>query len=81
MAVNAFSDSPRMSNCLSPDNVACGAAKLILISSNTPTIRKSEIEYYAMLSKTGVHHYTGSRALLVLDRETAARNPCFAACR
>ena len=23
-------------------------------------IKKSEIEYYAMLSKTGVHHYTGS---------------------
>ena len=38
------------------------AAKLIIISSNTPTIRKSEIEYYAMLSKTGVHHYTGSEA-------------------
>ena len=39
---------------------SAGAAKLIIISSNTPTIRKSEIEYYAMLSKTGVHHYTGS---------------------
>merc|ERR1712170_221299 len=23
------------------------------------TLRKSEIEYYAMMSKTGVHHYTG----------------------
>jgi len=23
-------------------------------------IRKSEIEYYAMLAKTGVHHYTGN---------------------
>lgn len=22
--------------------------------------RKSEIEYYAMLAKTGVHHYTGN---------------------
>ena len=39
---------------------SAGVAKLIIISSNTPTIRKSEIEYYAMLSKTGVHHYTGS---------------------
>ena len=37
-----------------------GAAKLIVISNNTPPIKKSEIEYYAMLSKTGVHHYTGS---------------------
>lgn len=36
------------------------AAKLIIISNNTPPIKKSEIEYYAMLSKTGVHHYTGS---------------------
>lgn len=36
------------------------AAKLVVISSNTPTIKKSEIEYYAMLSKTGVHHYGGS---------------------
>ncbi|KAK9808233.1 hypothetical protein WJX73_001765 [Symbiochloris irregularis] len=37
-----------------------GKAKLVLISSNTPTIKKSEIEYYAMLSKTGVHHYSGN---------------------
>ncbi len=36
------------------------AAKLIIICNNCPPIRKSEIEYYAMLSKTGVHHYTGS---------------------
>ena len=39
------------------------AAKLIIISNNTPPIRKSEIEYYAMLSKTGVHHYMGSAFL------------------
>ena len=41
----------------------CAAAKLIIISNNTPPIRKSEIEYYAMLSKTGVHHYMGSAYL------------------
>ena len=35
-------------------------AKLVIISSNTPALRKSEIEYYAMLSKTGVHHYQGN---------------------
>ena len=29
-----------------------GKAKLILISNNCPAIRKSEIEYYAMLAKT-----------------------------
>ena len=32
----------------------------MLISSNCPPLRKSEIEYYAMLAKTGVHHYAGS---------------------
>lgn len=37
-----------------------GKAKLVIISNNTPAIRKSEIEYYAMLSKTGVHHYAGN---------------------
>lgn len=37
-----------------------GNAKLILIANNCPPLRKSEIEYYAMLSKTGVHHYAGN---------------------
>ena len=37
-----------------------GKSKLVLISSNCPPLRKSEIEYYAMLSKTGVHHYAGN---------------------
>jgi len=37
-----------------------GKAKLILLCSNCPPLRKSEIEYYAMLSKTGVHHYSGN---------------------
>jgi large subunit ribosomal protein L30e len=37
-----------------------GKAKLVLISANCPPLRKSEIEYYAMLAKTGVHHYAGS---------------------
>ncbi|VDD80295.1 unnamed protein product [Mesocestoides corti] len=37
-----------------------GGAKLIIIASNTPPLRKAEIEYYAMLSKTGVHHYNGT---------------------
>ena len=35
-------------------------AKLIIIAGNCPPLRKSEIEYYAMLSKTGVHHYSGN---------------------
>jgi large subunit ribosomal protein L30e len=37
-----------------------GKAKLVIISSNTPPLRRSEIEYYAMLSKTGVHHFAGT---------------------
>merc|ERR1712165_344212 len=37
-----------------------GKAKLVIIANNTPPLRKSEIEYYAMLAKTGVHHYTGN---------------------
>ena len=41
-----------------------GRAKLILISANTHPLRKSEIEYYAMLSKTAVHHYQGSNIAL-----------------
>ena len=37
-----------------------GQSKLVLISNNCPALRKSEIEYYAMLAKVGVHHYAGS---------------------
>ena len=41
-----------------------GKAKMILISSNCPHLRKSEIEYMAMLAKTQVHHYTGDNTAL-----------------
>merc|ERR1712150_211156 len=37
-----------------------GKAKLVIIANNTPPLGKSEIEYYAMLAKTGVHHYNGN---------------------
>merc|ERR1712198_716437 len=37
-----------------------GKAKLVILASNCPALRKSEIEYYAMLAKTGVHQYTGN---------------------
>ncbi|KAA8904211.1 hypothetical protein TRICI_005586 [Trichomonascus ciferrii] len=36
-----------------------GKAKLVIIAANTPPLRKSELEYYAMLSKTTVHHFNG----------------------
>ena len=35
-------------------------AKMVLISNNVPPLRKSEIEYYAMLAKCGVYHYNGN---------------------
>ncbi len=41
-----------------------GKSKLIIISSNCPPLRKSEIEYYAMLSKTNVHHFSGNNVEL-----------------
>merc|ERR1712046_403172 len=37
-----------------------GNSKLIIISNNCPPVRKSELEYYAMLSKTGIHHFSGN---------------------
>ncbi|XP_033283415.1 60S ribosomal protein L30-like [Orcinus orca] len=37
-----------------------GKAKLVILANNCPASRKSEIEYYAMLVKTGVHHYSGN---------------------
>lgn len=36
-----------------------GKAKLVVIAGNTPVLRKSEIEYYAMLSKTQVYYFQG----------------------
>merc|ERR1712139_720558 len=36
-----------------------GKGKLVLISSNCPALRKSELEYYAMLAKATVHHFAG----------------------
>eukprot|EP01130_Rhizamoeba_saxonica_P007632 TRINITY_DN3087_c0_g2_i1.p1 TRINITY_DN3087_c0_g2~~TRINITY_DN3087_c0_g2_i1.p1 ORF type:complete len:112 (-),score=27.36 TRINITY_DN3087_c0_g2_i1:79-414(-) len=44
-----------------------GKAKLVLIANNAPTLRKSELEYYAMLAKAGVYHYNGNN----LDLGTA----------
>ena len=35
-------------------------AKLIIVANNCPALRRSEIEYYALLSGAGVHHYNGS---------------------
>lgn len=40
------------------------SAKLVLIAGNCPPLRKSELEYYAMLSKTTVHHFGGTNVAL-----------------
>lgn len=39
-------------------------AKLVIISKNCPPLRKSEIEYYAMLAKANVHHFSGGNTAL-----------------
>ncbi|XP_051026768.1 60S ribosomal protein L30-like [Acomys russatus] len=37
-----------------------GKAKLVILTNNCPALRKSEKEYYATLTRTSVHHYSGS---------------------
>ncbi len=37
-----------------------GTAKLVIIAKNCPPLRKSELEYYAMLSQSAVHHFNGT---------------------
>ena len=41
-----------------------GQSKLIIISNNCPAIRRTELEYYAMLSKSQVHHFDGNNVEL-----------------
>lgn len=41
-----------------------GEAKLIILSNNCPTVRKAEIEYYALLSKAKVVFYHGNNIAL-----------------
>ena len=37
-----------------------GKAKLVFIANNCPTVRKSQIEYYAMLAGINILLYTGN---------------------
>ena len=37
-----------------------GQAKLIVISNNCPSLRQTELEYYAMLARCSVHHFNGN---------------------
>ncbi|KAI8903377.1 50S ribosomal protein L30e-like protein [Gorgonomyces haynaldii] len=41
-----------------------GKSKLVIVAGNCPPLRRSEIEYYAMLAKTNVHHYSGNNISL-----------------
>ena len=51
-----------------------GRSKLIIIANNCKPIQKAELEYYAMLSKTPVHHYSGNN--LDLGTETCGLGVC-----
>lgn len=57
------SAAPRLlarTHTLAPHPAPLLAAKLLIVCNNIPPVRKSELEYYAMLAKTGVHHYSGN---------------------
>ncbi|XP_053132129.1 60S ribosomal protein L30-like [Hemicordylus capensis] len=41
-----------------------GKANLVILANNSPARRKSEIEYYATLAKTGEHRYSGNNTEL-----------------
>eukprot|EP00049_Salpingoeca_infusionum_P024487 m.16052 g.16052 ORF g.16052 m.16052 type:complete len:111 (+) comp6903_c0_seq1:39-371(+) len=45
-------------------SIRSGKAQLIFLASNTPPLRKSEIEYYALLSRTPVEMYKGDNIAL-----------------
>lgn len=46
------------------NSIRNGTAKLVFISNNCPTVRKSEIEYYASLAQISIHHFVGSNVEL-----------------
>ncbi|GJN78933.1 hypothetical protein PLIIFM63780_002444 [Purpureocillium lilacinum] len=55
-----------------------GKAKLIIIAGNTPPLRKSELEYYSMLSKAPIHHFGGNNVwLLFASKSLLSKNQSF----
>ncbi|KAH8802616.1 putative 60S ribosomal protein L30 [Xylogone sp. PMI_703] len=42
------------------EGASYGQGQLVIIAANAPPLRKSELEYYAMLSKSPVHHFNGN---------------------
>ena len=53
-----------------------GKAKLVLIAGNCPPLRKSELEYYAMLAKVPVHHFNGNNVRFPLHQVNAQTSRC-----
>lgn len=45
-------------------SIVQGKSKLVIISANCPPLYRSKIEYFAMLSRTNVHHYSGNNIVL-----------------
>jgi large subunit ribosomal protein L30e len=48
-------------------------AKVVIITGKIPQLRKSELEYYAMLSKCNVHHFAGNNVSLLRCRHLPPR--------
>merc|ERR1711862_467179 len=40
--------------------IRSGKAKMILIANNTQNLKRAQLEYLSMLSKTGVYHFAGN---------------------
>jgi large subunit ribosomal protein L30e len=57
-----------------------GHSKLILISNNCPAIRRTELEYYAMLSKSQVHHFDGNNIELGKPTYNKGADPLTSIC-
>ncbi|XP_055483763.1 60S ribosomal protein L30-like [Psammomys obesus] len=51
-----------------------GKVKLVILANNCPALRKCEIEYYALLAKTGVHYHSGNN----IELGTACGKSCRA---
>ena len=43
-------------------SLRAGRAKVVVVANNCHPVRKAELEYYCMLSKTPIHHYNGSNS-------------------
>nr|XP_037861734.1 60S ribosomal protein L30-like [Chlorocebus sabaeus] len=46
-----------------------GKVKLVILANNCPPLKKSEIEYYTILAKIGVHHYSSNNIELATGFE------------